>query len=100
MLNKDVFSLLGLASCARKITTGDVLIKDIRSHKVNLVLIAEDASDNTKKKITDKCIFYKISYIFIESSEDLSRAIGKDNRMAVGILDRGFADKIKSKLGG
>lgn len=34
MLNKDVLSLLGLASRARLISTGDVLLKDIRNNRV------------------------------------------------------------------
>ena len=29
--------------------------------------------------------------------EEISKAIGKDNRVAIGILDKGFANKIKSK---
>lgn len=100
MLNDDVLSLLGLASRARKITCGDILLKDIRNNQVSLVFIAEDASDNTKKKYSDKCQFYKVDCIIAGKIDDLSKAIGKTNRVAVGIKDRGFANKIKSKLGG
>lgn len=100
MLNKDVLSLLGLASRARKISTGDILLKDIRSHKVNLVIIASDASDNTKKKYKDKCSYYGVDYFIDGCVDDLSQAIGKINRVAIGITDKGFSDKIKSKLGG
>lgn len=100
MLNNDVSSLLGLAARARKISSGDVLLKDIRSKSVFLVLIAEDASDNSKKKWSDKCTYYKIDYLIIGMSDELSHAIGKENRVALGIKDKGFADKIKSKLGG
>lgn len=100
MLNKDVLSLLGLASRARMITCGDILLKDLRNKRVSLVIIAEDASDNTKKKYSDKCQFYKVDYFIVGDIDDLSNAIGKTNRVAIGIKDRGFADKIKSKLGG
>ncbi|MEG0366467.1 MAG: ribosomal L7Ae/L30e/S12e/Gadd45 family protein [Coprobacillus sp.] len=100
MLNDDVLSLLGLASRARKITCGDILLKDIRNNQVSFVLIAEDASDNTKKKYSDKCQFYKVDYLIIGNVDDLSKAIGKSNRVVIGIKDRGFASKIKSKLGG
>lgn len=100
MLNKDVLSLLGLASRARKISTGDVLLKDIRSQNVYLVIIANDASDNTKKKYIDKCSYYHIHCLTDGCIDDLSKAIGKMNRVAIGITDRGFSDKIKSKLGG
>ena len=100
MLNKDVLSLLGLASRARKITCGEVLLKDIRSSQVKLVIIASDASENTKKKYKDKCQFYHIDYIIDGNIDEISQAIGKDNRVAVGIKDKGFANKIKSKIGG
>lgn len=100
MLDKSVLSLLGLAARARKIVSGDVLLKSIRQNKVKFVLIGEDASDNTKKKYTDKCAYYHIDCLICGSIEDISLAIGKNNRVAIGILDSGFADKIKSKLGG
>lgn len=100
MLSNEVLSLLGLAARARKISCGDILLKDIRSSRVSLVLISEDASDNTKKKYSDKCRYYQIDYLIIGNINELSQAIGKDNRVAVGIKDSGFASKIKSKLGG
>ena len=100
MLNHKVLSLLGLASRARKISCGDVLLKDIRSHKIYFVIIAEDASENTKKKFSDKCKYYHIDYMIIGQIDDLSQAIGKDNRVVIGIKDKGFADKIKLMIGG
>ena len=100
MLNNNVLSMLGLASRARKITSGETLIHDIRNKKVHYVIIADDASDNTKKKIIDKCNFYKVDYVIEGSIDDLSIAVGKFNRVAVGILDKGFATSIKTKIGG
>ena len=100
MLSKDVLSLLGLASRARKVVTGDVLLQAIRQKKVYLVIIASDASENTRKKYLDKCSYYKIDCMIEGTIDDLSLAIGKDNRVAVGINEKGFAKQIKTKLGG
>ncbi|MCD7894855.1 MAG: ribosomal L7Ae/L30e/S12e/Gadd45 family protein [Erysipelotrichaceae bacterium] len=100
MLKNDVLSMLGLAMRARKISQGEVLYNDIRHRRVFLVIISSEASDNTKKKLSDKCTYYHIDYHIIGSIEEISKAIGKENRVAVGIKDRGFADSIKSKLGG
>lgn len=100
MLTKDVLSLLGLCARARKLSSGSVLFQDIRTRQAKLVLLANDASDNTIKKVNDKCHFYGIECIKVGDSSTLSQAIGKDNRVALAILDKGFADKIKSKLGG
>lgn len=100
MFNKEVYSLLGLCARARKISSGSQLLNDIRSQKVYFVIIADDASDNTKKKLTDKCLFYHTDYMIEGDSDSISKAIGKMNRVAIGIIDKGFANKIKSMLGG
>ena len=76
------------------------MLEDIKAKKVFYVIIASDASDNTKKKFSDKCRFYQVEYVIDGESDLISQAIGKDNRMAIGIKDRGFADSIKSKIGG
>ena len=59
----NYLNTLGLAARARKIVTGETLITKIRSNEVEFVIIASDASDNTKKKITDKCTSYKVEYV-------------------------------------
>lgn len=100
MLNHDVYSLLGLCARARKLCSGSELIDLIRKKRVYFVFIAEDASQNTKKKISDKCRFYNVEFQVIGTSIELSHAIGKENRMALGIIDKGFANKIQSMLGG
>ena len=96
----NFLSLLGLASRARKIVTGETLIKKIRTNAIYLVIIASDASDNTKKKFIAKCTSYNVDYIVTSSREELSSAIGKNNRVALGIQDAGFAKSLKEKTGG
>ncbi|BAL61920.1 ribosomal protein L7A family [Melissococcus plutonius DAT561] len=50
MNDQKILNLLGLATKAGKIVTGEELtIKDIRNQKTALVFIAKDASKNTKK---------------------------------------------------
>ena len=100
MFNKEIFSLLGLCARARKVSTGSILINDIRIGKVYFVVIADDASLNAKKKITDKCHYYHVDYMICGDIDSISHAIGKENRVALGITDKGIANKIKSKLGG
>lgn len=99
-INNQLYSLLGLASRARKIVTGESVLKGIKTKKVSLVLLANDASENTKKKYLDKCNYYHVPIYILGDSIDLSNSIGKSNRMCVGICDEGFASKIKSMLGG
>ena len=62
------------------------------------MLIAEDAKTNTAKKFTDKCTFYKIPYRFYGTKEALGRAVGREERACVAVIDRGFAESILDKL--
>lgn len=99
-MDPKISQLLGLTTRARKNTTGETLIHKIRQNEVSLVLIASDASDNSIKKISDKCKYYDVQYIIYGTITEISKAIGKQNRVAVGILDNGFAKKIKEEIGG
>ncbi len=92
-------SLLGLAARARKVVSGEELvIKDVRNQTVALVLLSEDASENTKKKILDKCGHYRVSVRTASDRETLGRAIGKTERVVIGIKDAGFAKKLTALL--
>ena len=94
------YGIFGLAAASRNVSIGETLVKEIRSRRCKYVVIADNASDNTKKRLIDKCTYYHVKYGFIESSEILSNAIGKSNIKAVGILDYGFAKKIEEILKG
>lgn len=93
-------NLLGLAKRARKIVSGDQLIPAIQNQSVKLVLLAADASENTKKRIQDKCSFYEREVILVDSSAQLNQAMGTANRKAVGIVDEGFAKSLRNCLKG
>lgn len=99
MKNEPWESLLGLATRARKTISGEELvIKEIQQSRTKLVLLSKDASANTLKKIQDKCNYYHVPYHFVESREKLGRAIGKEARVVVALLDGGFATKMASLL--
>ena len=101
VMNKKYLNLLGLAYVAKGIVSGETLIKSIAANETKLVVIANDASANTKKKITDKCHFYHVDYFIVdENIETISKAVGKNNRVALGITNQGFAKKIKELIGG
>ena len=50
--------------------------------------------------VVDKCPSYNVEYIITSNIQELSRVIGKYNRVAVGIQDAGFAKLFKEKIGG
>ncbi|MDQ0253671.1 ribosomal protein L7Ae-like RNA K-turn-binding protein [Evansella vedderi] len=90
---------LGLAYRARKVVTGEELVvKAIQKKKVFLVIVSEDASDNTKKKLKDKCTYYHVPLVIKGERRLIGSAIGKAERVVVGIEDPGFAKKIKTLI--
>lgn len=96
---KKIFGLLGLANKSGNVVTGEEnIVKKIRQGKVKLVIVASDASNNTKKLYRDKCKFYNVNCVEFGTITDISNAIGKINRVAVGICDKGFAEGLLAKI--
>jgi len=96
---QKVLNLIGLATRARKVSIGeDQIIKDIKSGRTKLLLLASDIGYQTHKKMTDKCQYYRVPYRTIMDRDKLSHAIGKSGRVAIAITDEGFAKKINSLL--
>jgi ribosomal protein L7Ae-like RNA K-turn-binding protein len=93
---QKLLNLIGLAMRAKKVVSGEDFCADgIRSGAIKYVFLANDAGANTTKKITDKANFYNVPVDTIFSSSEISKAIGKNNRMVIGITDIGFAKKMK-----
>lgn len=97
-MKQKALNLLGLMTRAGKIVTGDDLVKSIQNQKINLLLVSEDCGPNTYKKLTDKAQYYKIETVICFTTDEISNAIGRENRVAVGIADRGFSNKFKELI--
>ena len=98
-MTKEVLNFIGLMNRAGALVTGtDLVLNGVRSGKVKMVLIDATVSDNTFKKITDKCKFYNVSYIKATSDIDLGMTIGNSNRKIIGITDQKFVKALKEKL--
>ncbi|MDA3130574.1 YlxQ family RNA-binding protein [Aliibacillus thermotolerans] len=98
-MDKSLYSFLGLAAKAGKVKTGEELVlKHIRNQTVHLVLVANDASKNTMKKICDKSSYYQVPCRVVGEREKLGLAIGKKSRVVLGITDKGFAERLITML--
>lgn len=95
-MNKNkILSLLGLATKAGKVVSGEFSTeKAVKSGKGLLVVIAEDASDNTKKKFSNMCRFYEVPLLLCGDKEQLGRCIGKEFRASLAVLDENFTKAI------
>lgn len=89
MLNK-CYGMLGIATKAGKLVSGtDAVVDSLKKKQAKLVIVAEDASDKTKKEIRFLCSESKfnIPLVIFGNIEENSHAIGKKNRAIIAILD-------------
>lgn len=100
MNNNKVLSLLGLAQKAGKIKSGEFATeKAVKTNTAYVVVVADDASDNTKKKFSNMCLYYEVPIFCFGSREDLGGAIGKEFRASLAVTDANFAKAIKKQMG-
>ena len=98
MNKQKLANLLGLAQRANRIISGEELVvRAIQDGKAKLVFLANDASPNLTKKITDKSHYYKVEVSTVFSTLELSTAVGKA-RKVLAITDAGFTKKMRSLM--
>ena len=91
-------SMIGLAMKAGKVSAGEFVVeKSVKEGRSFLVIIAADASDNTKKKFRDMCAYYEVRTIEAMKKDELGHAIGREQRACISINDHGFAEAINKK---
>ena len=89
-----IYGILGIAAKAGKLMSGfDSLQEGISKKQVNLVIVAQDASEKTKKEMQFICHKYGVPCIIFGNIQENSHAIGKNNRAIIGICDSGLANK-------
>ena len=94
-MNK-LLGMLGLAKRAGKVSTGTFICeKMIKSNTARLVILAEDASENTEKAIKNACDYYGTKLIKCSNKADLGHFSGaKADRAVVCVNDNNFAKAI------
>jgi len=98
-MNQNWLQFLGLAFSAGAVISGEeIVVQGVRSKKVFLVILAEDISQNTYKKLTDKCRSYNVKCIQKANSDEIGHALGKSFRKVIGITDRNFAKALEKKI--
>ncbi|MBQ3253959.1 MAG: ribosomal L7Ae/L30e/S12e/Gadd45 family protein [Acholeplasmatales bacterium] len=91
-----ILNNLGLCNRARGLVSGEEIVCDhMAKGKIKYVFLANDASDNAKKKILNKAKFYSVEVNEEYSSFELSYAIGKTGRMVIGITNENFLKILK-----
>ncbi|SEG11504.1 Ribosomal protein L7Ae [Butyrivibrio sp. Su6] len=96
---EKLLGTLGLCQRAGKLKSGEfAVLEAIRKKTAIMVIVSNDASDNTKKEFSDKCSYYKVPIYFYGTMDELGHAIGKDVRTSLAITDAGFAKTLIKNL--
>ncbi len=91
-------SLLGLCARAGRLGYGEpATVAAIRAKSAHLAVLDECAGPNTTKSVTAACHTHGVP---LYRAQDLGAAIGKPGRMAVAVLDEGFARRIAALFEG
>lgn len=94
-MDKKILSMLGIAKKAGKVASGEFLCEEsIRNGKAKVVIVSEEASDNTKKRFRDKTTYYQVPLYERFSMEALGKAIGSETRAVISVNDAGIARTI------
>lgn len=94
-----VLAVLSIAAKAGFIASGEYQTEHaVKSEKAYLVVVAVDASDNTKKMFRNMCEFYNVPMEVYGEKEQLGHSIGKEFRASLAVTDKGLADSVRKKL--
>lgn len=91
----SILGMIGLATKARKTATGSEACEiAVRSVKAKLVIVAKNASENTKNPLIRMCGNNNVAIREFSTKESLGKYTGKPIRAVVAITDNGFANRI------
>jgi ribosomal protein L7Ae-like RNA K-turn-binding protein len=100
-MRKKVDSYLGFAAKSRNLVSGNYsCLNAIKQKKLKLLILAEDLSENTAKKLTKIANENEIPFRNYGKSEELSKVTGSQERGIFGITDVNFADVILKEIDG
>ncbi len=99
MIPDAIHGILGLARRAGALISGtETVLNHIRNKRALLVIIADDASENTKKTIINKCGYYDVMLIERYTADELNKAVGKSGHKVFAVTNRSFAETIINRI--
>ncbi len=95
MRQDKVLSLLGICAKAGNVLSGEFQTeKSVKEGKAYLVIVAGDASENTKKNFSDMCVYYKVPHFIYADKSSLGHSIGKELRASLAVTNEGLAKSL------
>ena len=101
MVQHKAASMIGLAMKAGCIAAGELAAEQaLRRGNARLVILAEDASQNTVKKFSNMAVFRHVPVCRLFTKEELGRAVGRGERSCLIVTEEAFARQITEKMSG
>ncbi len=92
-------SYLGFARKSGNLVMGfNSCVFAMKKGKIKLLVVAEDLSEHTGKKIEKEAKKYQVACRVYGSCEELSQMAGTAGRSIFGITDQNFADVISNEI--
>ena len=94
-----IVNLLSMAQRARRIVSGAFAVEQaMQGHKAELLIMAADAAEESRKKMITLADKYKVPYVEALDREMLGSCLGKEYRAAAALTDAGFAAQLKKLM--
>ena len=91
--------MIGIAAKSGNVVSGEFSTeKAVKTGKAWLVIVSEEASDNTRKKFSNMTEFYEVPMYAFGTKEELGHCIGKEFRASLAIVNEGLAHSVEDKL--
>ena len=91
--------MLGIAAKSGSVVSGEFSTeKAVKTGHAYLVIVSEEASNNTNKMFTNMTSFYEVPMYVFGTKEELGRCIGKEFRASLAITDENLANAVENKL--
>ena len=98
-MRNRVFQMLGIAAKSGNVVSGEFSTeKAVKTGHAYLVIVSEEASENTNKMFKNMTDFYEVPMYVFGTKEELGRCIGKEFRASLAITDENLADAVEKKL--
>ncbi len=98
-MENRIYQMVALCQKARMLVAGEFASKEaVMKKEAFLVIVAVDASSNTKKLFHDKTSYRSIPCVVWGTKERLGGILGKEPRAVIAIIEEKFAKRINEMI--
>ena len=98
-MKRKVLSYMGFAKKSGNLMAGvNTCTFAMNKGKVRLMILSEDISENSEKKIMKEIRRHGVNFVKYGSSEELSCAVGASGRSVFAVCDENFSKVILNEI--